>query len=253
MIIQRLAPPDAAAGYHGAPMTELAIDIEGLAFAWSEGRPVLDVPHFAMRPGESVFLRGPSGSGKSTLLGIVSGVLAPGRGRIGVLGTDLGTLSGARRDAYRAAHIGLVFQMFNLLPYLSVLDNVLLPARFSTARRARARPDPVSESRRLLGELGIADSAITGRPVTELSIGQQQRVAVARALLGRPELVIADEPTSALDSDTRDAFLRLLMSECAAAGAALLFVSHDTALGALFDRRLSIAEINRAEPHRELP
>jgi len=232
-------------------MTELAIDIEGLAFAWSEDRPVLDVPRFAMRRGESVFLRGPSGSGKSTLLGIVSGVLAPGRGRVSVLGADLGTLSGARRDAYRAAHIGLVFQMFNLLPYLSVLDNVLLPARFSAARRARARPDPISESRRLLGELGIPAAAITGRSVTELSIGQQQRVAVARALLGRPELVIADEPTSALDSDTRDAFLRLLMAECAAAGAALLFVSHDTALGALFDRRLSITEINRAEPHRE--
>ena len=235
----------------GATLSEPAIDIEGLAFAWSEGSPVLDVPRFGMQRGESVFLRGPSGSGKSTLLGIISGVLAPGRGRVGVLGSDLGRLSGAERDTFRAAHVGLVFQMFNLLPYLSVLDNVLLPARFSALRRGRAQPDPAAEARRLLAELGIPAAAVSGRPVTELSIGQQQRVAVARALLGRPELVIADEPTSALDSDARDAFLRLLMAECAAAGAALLFVSHDTALGTQFDRQVSIDEINRAKPHRE--
>ncbi len=224
-------------------MTKLAIDIEGLAFAWTEGRPVLDVPHFEVRRGERVFLRGPSGSGKSTLLGIVSGVLAAGRGRVRVLGEDLGSLSGGRRDEFRAAHIGLVFQMFNLLPYLSVMDNVLLPARFSTTRRERAQPDPASEARRLLDELGIATTP--ARPVTELSIGQQQRVAVARALLGRPELVIADEPTSALDSEARDGFLRLLMAECSATGAALLFVSHDTALGGLFDRQMSIDDVNR--------
>lgn len=232
-------------------MTELAIDIEGLAFAWSDGRPVLDVPRFEVRRGERVFLRGPSGSGKSTLLGIVSGVLAAKRGRVRVLGEDLGSLSGARRDEFRAAHIGLVFQMFNLLPYLSVIENVLLPARFSAARRARAQPDPVSEAKRLLDELGIATTSSPARPVTELSIGQQQRVAVARALLGRPELVIADEPTSALDSDARDSFLRLLMAECSATGAALLFVSHDTALGGLFDRQLPIGDINRARPQLE--
>lgn len=232
-------------------MTELAIDIEGLAFAWSDGRPVLDVPRFEVRRGERVFLRGPSGSGKSTLLGIVSGVLAAKRGRVRVLGEDLGSLSGARRDEFRAAHIGLVFQMFNLLPYLSVIENVLLPARFSAARRERAQPDPVSEAKRLLDELGIATTSSPARPVTELSIGQQQRVAVARALLGRPELVIADEPTSALDSDARDSFLRLLMAECSATGAALLFVSHDTALGGLFDRQLPIGDINRARPQLE--
>jgi len=232
-------------------MTELAIDIEGLTFAWTEGQPVLDVPCFEVHRGERVFLRGPSGSGKSTLLGIVSGVLRAGRGRVCVLGADLGLLSGGRRDEFRAAHIGLVFQMFNLLPYLSVMDNVLLPARFSAVRRGRAQPDPATEARRLLDELGIAATRSPARPVTELSIGQQQRVAVARALLGRPELVIADEPTSALDSDARDGFLRLLMAECSATGAALLFVSHDTALGGLFDRQMSIDEVNRARPQLE--
>ncbi len=230
-------------------MSDFAIDIEGLAFAWTEGRPVLDVPHFEVRRGERVFLRGPSGSGKSTLLGIVSGVLRAGRGRVRVLGADLGLLSGGRRDEFRAAHIGLVFQMFNLLPYLSVMDNVLLPARFSAVRRERAQPDPATEARRLLDELGIPTTP--ARPVTELSIGQQQRVAVARALLGRPELVIADEPTSALDSDARDGFLRLLMAECTATGAALLFVSHDTALGGLFDRQMSIDDVNRVRPQLE--
>jgi putative ABC transport system ATP-binding protein len=232
-------------------MTELAIDIEGLTFAWSENRPVLDIPRFEVRRGERVFLRGPSGSGKSTLLGIVSGVLAAGGGRVCVLGEDLGLLSGGRRDEFRAAHIGLVFQMFNLLPYLSVMDNVLLPARFSAVRRGRAQPDPATEAKRLLDELGIATTRSPARLVAELSIGQQQRVAVARALLGRPELVIADEPTSALDSDARDSFLRLLMSECSATGAALLFVSHDTALGGLFDRQMSIDEVNRARPQLE--
>lgn len=234
-------------------MPGLAIDIEELAFAWDADRPVLDIPRFEMRRSERVFLRGPSGSGKSTLLGIVSGVLAARRGKVRVLGEDLGSLSGGRRDAFRAAHIGLVFQMFNLLPYLSVIDNVLLPARFSPVRRERARPDPASEARRLLDELGIATTRSRARPVTELSIGQQQRVAVARALLGRPELVIADEPTSALDSDARDRFLRLLMAECSATGAALLFVSHDTALGGLFDRQLSMNEVNRVRPQLEQP
>ena len=232
-------------------MTQLAIDIEGLTFAWNDGVPVLDIPRFEVRRGERVFLRGPSGSGKSTLLGIVSGVLRPGRGRVSVLGEDLGLLTGGGRDEFRAAHIGLVFQMFNLLPFLSVMDNVLLPARFSAVRRRRAQPDPATEARRLLDELGIAATRSPARLVTELSIGQQQRVAVARALLGRPELVIADEPTSALDSDARDSFLRLLMAECAATGAALLFVSHDTALGGLFDRQLSIDDVNRAQPQLE--
>jgi putative ABC transport system ATP-binding protein len=232
-------------------MTQLAIDIEGLTFAWNDGVPVLDIPRFEVRRGERVFLRGPSGSGKSTLLGIVSGVLRPGRGRVSVLGEDLGLLTGGGRDEFRAAHIGLVFQMFNLLPFLSVMDNVLLPARFSAVRRRRAQPDPATEARRLLDELGIAATRSPARLVTELSIGQQQRVAVARALLGRPELVIADEPTSALDSDSRNAFLRLLMAECAATGAALLFVSHDTALGGLFDRQLSIDDVNRAQPQLE--
>ncbi len=221
-----------------------AIDIKDLEFNWGHGEATLRIPALAIARGERVFLQGPSGSGKSTLLGVIAGVLAARQGQVQVLGADFTALSGAERDAFRADHIGLVFQMFNLLPWLSVQDNVLLSTRFSTPRRLRCQPDPASEARRLLGELGL--SGLLTRPVTELSIGQQQRVAVARALAGRPALIIADEPTSALDSDARDAFLQLLMMECAAAGSALLFVSHDLALGRHFDRRIAMADLNLA-------
>ena len=226
-------------------MHDAAVAIEDLAFSWG-GRPALDIERLAIARGERVLLRGASGSGKSTLLGIVSGVLAPARGRVTVLGRDLGALADPARDAFRARHVGLVFQMFNLLPWLPVMENVLLAVRFSGERRRRAAPDARAEASRLLAELGIPPAEFAARPVTELSIGQQQRVAVARALLGRPEIVIADEPTSALDADARDGFLRLLMAECGAAGATLLFASHDPALGDRFDRHIAMADFNRA-------
>ena len=230
----------AAPGAAPAP----AIELEGVTYAWVRGRTVLDVPGFAVARGERVFLKGPSGSGKSTLLGLVGGVLRPAAGRVAILGQDLGALSGAKRDAFRAAHVGFVFQMFNLVPYLSVLENVVLPARFSAERRAKAG-DLQAEARRLLGALGLG-TELAARGVTQLSIGQQQRVAAARALLGRPELLIADEPTSALDWDARESFLKLVMQECAQAGTTLLFVSHDVSLSGLFDRSVALAEINRA-------
>jgi putative ABC transport system ATP-binding protein len=232
-------------------VTEPAVHITDLTFAWTPGRPVLDLPRLEIARGERVFLRGPSGSGKSTLLGVVGGVLAPRSGTVRVLGEDLARLPASRRDALRADGIGFVFQMFNLLPYLSVVDNVTLPARFSRRRRERAGPDVAAAARRLLGHLGLSQPSLLARSVAELSIGQQQRVAAARALLGAPELLIADEPTSALDADAREAFLALLMEECAAAGTTLLFVSHDTSLGRLFDRQLSLPEINRARPDAE--
>lgn len=228
-----------------------AIEIGSVRFAWIPGQDVLDVPEFRVARGERVFLRGPSGGGKSTLLGIVAGVLRPQAGSVRLLGHDLVAASGSERDRLRAAHVGFIFQMFNLIPYLPVVDNVTLPLRFSAERRARAGADAGAEARRLLAELGLADPRLLARPVTQLSMGQQQRVAAARALIGRPEVVIADEPTSALDTDAREAFLALLMDECAAAGAALVFVSHDTSLGGLFDHRVALGDINRARPATE--
>ena len=165
-----------------------------------------------------------------------------------MLGEELKSLSRARRDAFRVTHLGFIFQLFNLLPYLSLEENVLLPLRFSKERAQRSGGNEVSrieEARRMLSALGLSEPLKEGRPVVELSVGQQQRVAAARALIGRPELVIADEPTSALDADLREVFLNLLFAECDKAGSALLFVSHDTGLGRFFGRSLALPQINR--------
>ena len=220
-----------------------AVALADVTFAYGDGRPVLDLPALEIARGERVFLHGPSGSGKTTLLGLVAGVLTPRAGRVTILGEPLHAMSGAARDRFRAAHLGYVFQMFNLIPYLSVRENITLPCRLSAVRRARAG-DPVAAATRLAEALEIAP--LLARPVTELSVGQQQRVAVARALIGAPDLVVCDEPTSALDTDRRDRFLALLFAQVAAAGSALLFVSHDLGLAARFDRTLALGALNRA-------
>ena len=165
-----------------------------------------------------------------------------------MLGTALSGISTAERDRQRSDNIGFIFQLFNLLPYLSVLENVMLPCRFSARRQQRAVDQAGSveaDARRLLQHLDIGPE-LSRRRVTELSIGQQQRVAAARALIGAPALLIADEPTSALDHDLRERFIELLLSECESAGSAILFVSHDTSLGPMFTRQLQLAEMNRA-------
>ena len=227
-------------------MTDPAIRIEGLRFAWKGGETVLDVPAFSLARGERLFLRGASGSGKSTLLGIIAGVLRADAGRVTVLGEDLSALSSAARDRMRADHLGVIFQMFNLVPYLSVIGNVTLPLKFSARRRQAVTGSPDDEARRLLARLGLTDSRLLERRVSDLSVGQQQRVAAARAVIGGPEIVIADEPTSALDFEVRDRFISLLSEETARTGAALLFVSHDASLANLFDRAVDLSEINRA-------
>lgn len=227
-------------------MSESVITIRDLEFGWSPGQLVLDIPAFDVMRGERLFLRGASGSGKSTLLGVVAGVLEAGSGSVRVLDEDLGSLSPSRRDRQRADHLGVIFQMFNLVPYLSVVQNVTLPLNFSRRRRAAISGDPEDEARRLLSRLGLDDPSLLKRSVSDLSVGQQQRVAAARALIGGPEIVIADEPTSALDANARDKFINLLSEEVNRSGAALLFVSHDGALASLFDRAVDLSEINRA-------
>jgi putative ABC transport system ATP-binding protein len=183
-----------------------AVDIDNLNFAYRAARPVLKIAELKIAKGEKVFLHGPSGSGKTTLLGLLAGVLKAERGRVKILGRDLTQMSGPMRDALRGSHIGYIFQMFNLIPYLSVLENITLPCRVSRERRRRvAGASLESEARALADRLGIG--AIVGESVTDLSVGQQQRVAAARALLGAPELIVADEPTSALDEDHRGNFL----------------------------------------------
>jgi putative ABC transport system ATP-binding protein len=222
------------------------LEIEGLSFRWP-GAPAdtLVLPRLQVAAGRSVFLHGPSGCGKSTLLGLMAGVLVAGPGQVKLLGQDWAALRGGARDARRADHVGVIFQQFNLLPYLSVLDNVLLACRFSARRAARCEGAPRAAAQSLLERVGLP-AALWSRRANALSVGQQQRVAAARALIGRPELVIADEPTSALDAALRDAFMALLRSECAADGSTLVFVSHDERLAAAFDERLSLPALNQA-------
>ena len=222
--------------------------ITDLRYAWPGQPELLAIPRFELQPGEQLFLYGPSGSGKSTLLNLVAGTLVARHGRVELAGRDLAALPAGARDRWRADHVGIVFQQFNLLPFLPMIDNVLLPCRFSARRRERALhrdPGLADAARRLLAQLGLDQPGLLQRPVGELSVGQQQRVAAARALIGAPELVVADEPTSALDADARDDFLRLLFAECGAAGAALLYVSHDHSLRPRFARSEDLLALNR--------
>lgn len=230
-------------------MADCALQVRGLAFRWpAAAAPCLDIPQLDLHAGERVFLHGPSGSGKSTLLALLGGVLVPDTGELRFIADgrqhDLPALSRAARDRLRVDHVGFIFQQFNLVPYLGVLENVLLPCRFSERRRLRAG-DPQREARRLLAALQI-DDGLVDRPVTQLSVGQQQRVAAARALIGRPGFLVADEPTSSLDAQRQDAFIELLLEECEAGGATLLFVSHDRRLAGHFTREIALPELNRA-------
>lgn len=235
-------------------MTAL-IELSALGFAWPGQAELLDIPSFSLQSGESLFLKGPSGSGKTTLLGLLGGVQKPRRGSIRLLGKDLSQMSASARDHFRVDHTGYIFQQFNLLPFLSVRENVELPCHFSSLRAQRAKQrhgNTAQAASTLLAHLGLNDPSLLARRADSLSIGQQQRVAAARALIGQPELIIADEPTSALDADAREAFLQLLFAECREAGSSLLFVSHDQSLAPLFDRSLSLAELNRAARPQEI-
>lgn len=232
------APPKGPAA--GAPPV---LQLQGLRYRWpGAAADTLHIDSLALAPGAQVFLRGPSGCGKSTLLGLCAGVLLPQAGAVQLLGQDWQRLGASARDRHRADHLGYVFQQFNLLPYLSVLDNVRLPLRFSAARARRAAPDAAEQ---LLDRSALPRALWTQR-ADRLSVGQQQRVAAARALIGGPALVIADEPTSALDEGLREGFMALLLDSCTAAGSALLFVSHDSRLAGRFQQVIDLPALNRA-------
>ncbi len=230
------------------------LQLQAVEFGWREDAALLSIAELQIARGERVFLCGPSGSGKSTLLALIGGVLEPRRGTICIDGIELAGRGRAWRDAFRADRIGYIFQMFNLVPYLSVLENVMLPARFSRQRLVRATQRSGSaqaEAARLLGALGLSEALQRSHSAVELSQGQQQRVAAARALFGSPPLIVADEPTSSLDAQARERFLELLMGECRRIDATLLFVSHDLQLSALFDRSIALEQINEASTPEE--
>jgi putative ABC transport system ATP-binding protein len=224
-----------------------AVRIQNLKHAYAGRGPVIDIPAFQLGDAETLFLHGPSGSGKTTLLSLLTGILSVQSGSVELFGQNMEQLSARRRDALRAAHIGYIFQVFNLLPFLSVRENILLPVRMSAVRRGRIEPSlsAADEAERLAAALSIGH--LLESRAGELSIGQQQRVAAARALIGAPKLIIADEPTSALDTEMRESFLRVLFEQARQQQSAILFVSHDKSLTPLFDRSVALAEINHVQ------
>ena len=230
-------------------MAQAVLEISKAGYRWPGSASfALSVPELLVSKGESVLLLGESGSGKSTLLSLICGTILPDNGHISIGGTDITTLSGGARDQFRAEQIGVIFQQFNLLPFGTVIDNILLPLRFAPARKKRVK-DPITEAKNLCKALGLPDN-VTQAKAAALSVGQQQRIAVARALIGQPPLIIADEPTSALDANSQAAFLDLLFTQTQSHQTSLLMVSHDPRLGERFDRVIrmeDIAQIERAE------
>ncbi|RUO99643.1 ABC transporter ATP-binding protein [Hyphomicrobium sp.] len=223
-----------------------AVSFADVHYTWPGPSPfTLTIESFELQRGEKLLLLGPSGSGKSTFLSLLAGIVVPDRGRIEVAGLDMAKLSGAARDRFRVDHFGIIFQMFNLLPYASLIDNVLLPLRFSTKRRERAlREGPIEDvAKRLLSALDLDSTVIAESRASSLSVGQQQRVAAARALIGAPKIIVADEPTSALDRNTEGAFLKLLFSQSEEVSASVIMVSHDEGLAPHFDRTVRLQDI----------
>jgi ABC-type lipoprotein export system ATPase subunit len=207
---------------------------------------VVDVGEFTLADREQVALIGTSGSGKTTLLHLIAGILTADSGQILFQSSDgsvdLTKLSEAQRDVFRGKNIGYIFQTHHLLPGLTAMENVLLGMSFT------GRPAERPWAEHLLKEVGLSDR-LHYKP-GKLSVGQQQRVAVARALANRPKLVLADEPTGALDYATARTVLRLIRNLCTEVGASLLNVTHDLELAEMFPRKISLAELNRAAlPH----
>jgi putative ABC transport system ATP-binding protein len=218
--------------------------MQNVSFGYEARSPIVQIKDLHIEKGKRVFLQGSSGSGKTTLLGLISGVLLPQHGSCEVLGKELTQLSLSARDRHRGSEMGYIFQSFNLIPYLSVKENIELPCRVHAKRRMRIiAPTLDEEVVRIAERLDIHQ--LLNRGVTRLSTGQQQRVAIARAVIGTPRLVIADEPTSALDTDRQERFLQLLLEVCDEARATLIFVSHDRSLMSHFDQRIALSEINQ--------
>lgn len=225
---------------------EHLIQVQNLHYRYPTAEhDTLYIPEFNLNKGERVFLYGPSGSGKTTLLEILAGILKVHRGEVKIAHQNLATLSEKARDQFRAKHIGYIFQSFNLIPYLTVRENIELPIHMNPEKAAKvSKADLEQTIHHLCQRLGI--ETLLSKNVTELSVGQQQRVAVARALCGKPEVILADEPTSSLDTDHRERFLQLMFELCDQYGTTVLFVSHDRTIQHLFSRAVSLDAINKA-------
>lgn len=238
------------------------LQMQNVRFSWKNTpRDYLSahfhIAEFDMAPKEKVFIHGPSGCGKSTFLSLCAGINTPDSGQFQILGQELAQLKAGQRDQFRVDHLGIIFQQFNLIPYLDLISNVLLPCQFSTRRLSAACLSIGSDqlklsiaqdaAKQLLNQLGIAEINWT-KPAGNLSIGQQQRVAAARALIGCPQLIIADEPTSALDEMHQQSFMERLICQCNNSSAGLIFVSHDQRLATHFNRKIDCQQWQMTTP-----
>ncbi len=221
----------------------MAVGSKDLSYAWSERSTPIKFPDIRLIAGEHLFLRGASGSGKSTLLSLLAGLAVPRHGELRIMEHVLSAMSAGQRDRFRAEYLGVIFQQFNLVPYLSAIGNVLLPCRLSATRRQHTSPTPAGEAETLLSALDVPPE-LWNQKVTAMSVGQQQRVAAARALIGSPALILADEPTSALDADNRDRFIDLLLGQARARNTSVVFVSHDQALARHFEHHLTLEPLS---------
>jgi len=205
---------------------------------------IVDIESLIIKSGEHIFLRGKSGSGKSTFLNLLTGVLEAQSGTIEILFQEMTSMSRSEKDRFRGDNFGTIFQQLNLIPYLSVEENIILACQFSK-HKLESIVDMGAEIESLLNALELPLS-LKSKKAMSLSVGEQQRVAVVRALIGKPKIIIADEPTSALDSDTKGKFMQLLFNQVEAQGSTLVFVSHDSELSSYFERVYDFSEINRA-------
>ena len=220
----------------------MAINLSNVYFSYPEQSkvPIINITAWSITTGEHVFIYGPSGGGKSTLLGLLSGILSANKGEVNIHGQRLDKMTNRQRDKFRAQNIGYVFQQFNLIPYLDAIDNIQLAQHFA---QSTSKASLHKEIKALLTRLNLPEKDWY-KPVRTLSIGQQQRIAIARALINKPTLLIADEPTSSLDHNNRDNFMTLLISIVKDNGITLLFVSHDMSLSHYFNRVESFNNIN---------
>lgn len=224
-------------------MTVAALELRNIEFSWPQQiKPLFSIAELTLQQGQTLFIGGPSGSGKSSLLSLITGIQVPRQGTCRVLGTPLNQLSGSERDRFRGEHLGLIFQQFNLLPFLTVQENIELPSKIFASRfkksaqlfgSVQAHVDTLCDSLHL-------EPALRRRQANLLSVGEQQRVAAARALLGCPALIVADEPTSALDEDNKIDFLNLLLSTASAQNTSVVTVSHDIRIASKFDHVFSM-------------
>ncbi|MGY3804843.1 ABC transporter ATP-binding protein [Pigmentibacter ruber] len=222
------------------------IDINNLLFSYHKNQKVLDIPKLEIFEKDKIFLYGPSGCGKTTLLSILTGILAANEGSVKVLNHEFVGLKPSLRDQIRGTEMGYIFQLFNLIPYLTVLENILLPCKLNPLRRKNKTLSEIKEKCiEIAKNLNIAQ--ILSKKATEISIGQQQRVAAARALLGDPKIIIADEPTSSLDEENRELFIQHLFEQCNTQNSSLIFVSHDINLKKLFSKQINLPELNKVK------